>query len=307
LRRRESRDGVEPVSPELVLVDPDLAGRLRGSPGEHAAASGPGVSARTGSRRLRALLVASLAVGAVLSIGAAVPSRDPPAAASQYVEKVTICHHTHSQKHPFVTITVSGNALPAHQRHGDTIGPCSAASTTKKAALHGKSARGKKSEKSKALAKTSTDHSRTGRRQANSSSGHSGSRSGHSTLPGRSGNAPGHSGTPSAQHRSPPSPSGSEPGHSGTAASHSRTAPGRSGTAPGRNATAPGHSGTAPGRSGSAPGHGATPPGHGATPPGQGGTPPGHGATPPGHGGTPPGHGATPPGQGGKPPGHGKK
>jgi hypothetical protein len=39
--------------------------------------------------------------------------------------KVTICHHTHSQKNPFVTITVSQNAVPAHVRnHGDTIGPC---------------------------------------------------------------------------------------------------------------------------------------------------------------------------------------
>jgi hypothetical protein len=81
LTRGESRDGVEPVSPELVLVDPDLAGRLRGSPGEHAAASGPGVSARTGSRRLRAVLVGALAVGAVASIGAAVPSPDRPASA----------------------------------------------------------------------------------------------------------------------------------------------------------------------------------------------------------------------------------
>jgi hypothetical protein len=40
--------------------------------------------------------------------------------------KVTICHHTHSQKNPFVTITVSQNAVAAHVRnHGDTIGPCS--------------------------------------------------------------------------------------------------------------------------------------------------------------------------------------
>jgi hypothetical protein len=38
--------------------------------------------------------------------------------------KVTICHHTRSQKNPFVTITVSQRALPAHLRHGDTIGPC---------------------------------------------------------------------------------------------------------------------------------------------------------------------------------------
>jgi hypothetical protein len=38
--------------------------------------------------------------------------------------KVTICHRTGSRKHPRVTITVSRRALPAHLRHGDTIGPC---------------------------------------------------------------------------------------------------------------------------------------------------------------------------------------
>jgi hypothetical protein len=47
------------------------------------------------------------------------------AEASQYPPgKVTICHHTHSQKNPFVTITVSVHALPAHLRHGDTVGAC---------------------------------------------------------------------------------------------------------------------------------------------------------------------------------------
>src|ERR671936_2482473 len=48
----------------------------------------------------------------------AVSAQYPPA-------KVTICHHTHSQKNPFVTITVSEHALPAHLGHGDTVGACS--------------------------------------------------------------------------------------------------------------------------------------------------------------------------------------
>jgi hypothetical protein len=46
------------------------------------------------------------------------------AAADQYVGKVTICHHTGSPNHPFVTITINRNALKAHLAHGDTIGPC---------------------------------------------------------------------------------------------------------------------------------------------------------------------------------------
>src|SRR5262249_29447849 len=43
--------------------------------------------------------------------------------------KVTICHHTHSRKNPFVTITVSVHALPAHLGHGDTVGACAQGAT----------------------------------------------------------------------------------------------------------------------------------------------------------------------------------
>jgi hypothetical protein len=42
-------------------------------------------------------------------------------ASDQYAGKTTICHRTGSRKHPFVVITVSNNALPAHRRHGDTL------------------------------------------------------------------------------------------------------------------------------------------------------------------------------------------
>ena len=44
--------------------------------------------------------------------------------AAQYQYKITICHHTHSKKHPMVTISVSVRAWPAHQRHHDTLGAC---------------------------------------------------------------------------------------------------------------------------------------------------------------------------------------
>jgi uncharacterized membrane protein YgcG len=43
---------------------------------------------------------------------------------SQYQYKVTICHKTHSRKHPFREITVGSHAAKAHLRHGDTLGPC---------------------------------------------------------------------------------------------------------------------------------------------------------------------------------------
>lgn len=44
--------------------------------------------------------------------------------------KVPICHRTHSAKHPFHTITVSINAVPAHLRHGDVPGACTSTLTS---------------------------------------------------------------------------------------------------------------------------------------------------------------------------------
>jgi hypothetical protein len=45
-------------------------------------------------------------------------------AQDQYGGRVTICHRTGSQNNPTQTITVNENAVPAHLRHGDTMGPC---------------------------------------------------------------------------------------------------------------------------------------------------------------------------------------
>ena len=72
-------------------------------------------------------LVAAFAVAWMASVGAAISPTGVPAATSQYEKKVTICHRTGSKKNPFRTIRVSRNAVKAHLRHGDALGPCGSA------------------------------------------------------------------------------------------------------------------------------------------------------------------------------------
>jgi hypothetical protein len=74
-----------------------------------------------------AALAAAALIGSFALTGFA-GGANPSASAGQYQYgdgKVTICHHAKGKrgtKH--VTIRVSRNALPAHLRHGDTVGAC---------------------------------------------------------------------------------------------------------------------------------------------------------------------------------------
>jgi hypothetical protein len=85
-------------------------------------------------------LMAVTVVSAALLVPLAVYGRTGLAgssSAAQYQYKITICHHTHSARNPGVTISVSVNAWPAHQRHGDTIGACQPPKVTNTAAPTG--------------------------------------------------------------------------------------------------------------------------------------------------------------------------
>jgi hypothetical protein len=76
-----------------------------------------------------AVVIVGLTSLALLAGAGLASTGSSSSAAYQYGKKVTICHHTHSKKHPFVTITVAKAALKAHLKHGDTIGPCSSANS----------------------------------------------------------------------------------------------------------------------------------------------------------------------------------
>ena len=86
-----------------------------------------------------------MAFAALGGVGLAQTSGGP--GGKQYAKKVTICHKGKK------TIRISKKALPAHQRHGDTVGSCASAAAKKaKKAKAAKAAKGKAAKVAKAKA-----------------------------------------------------------------------------------------------------------------------------------------------------------
>jgi hypothetical protein len=78
-------------------------------------------------RRARAIvggLVVAVALAAAGVLGGVGFAKISPTSAQYQYGKITVCHKTHSKKNPWVQITISQNALPAHLRGGDTVGAC---------------------------------------------------------------------------------------------------------------------------------------------------------------------------------------
>ncbi len=89
-------------------------------------------------RSARLALAGALAVGVLTAFAAVagVGVTQNAAGAGEYQygkQKVTLCHHTHSKKHPFVTITVGAPGAAAHLKNhsGDHLGACTAAELAK--------------------------------------------------------------------------------------------------------------------------------------------------------------------------------
>ena len=173
----------------------------------------------TGRARLVSAALVVVAAGVFASVGMAgfgaklvgMSHTTSPTAQQYPAGKVTICHHTHSKKNPFVTITVSQNAVPAHLRnHGDTIGPCSEQAApvvpvvpgqAKKAVKVHKAHKAKHSNKGQLrhASKSKTKHQSThAKSHANNGVGHKSTTAPTTTVHGKSqgkGQAKGHSKT----------------------------------------------------------------------------------------------------------------
>jgi hypothetical protein len=92
--------------------------------------SNPGRFSNQRTRAIVSVSVVALVLGAAGVLGGVGFAKGSVSAAQAQYGKTVMCHKTHSKKNPSVTISVSNSAVPAHLRHGDTIGACVTTTTT---------------------------------------------------------------------------------------------------------------------------------------------------------------------------------
>jgi hypothetical protein len=110
-----------------------------------------------------AVVIVGLTALALLAGAGLASTGSSSSAAYQYGHKVTICHRTHSKKHPFVTISVDQHALKAHLKHGDSVGPCSSPSSV--------ASKAKRAAKAKAAKAARAKHANKGKHHGSAPSG----------------------------------------------------------------------------------------------------------------------------------------
>jgi hypothetical protein len=147
------------------------------------------------SRTILGLVVVALSFGLPVAFAGVSFAQNSSTSAAQYqYGKITICHHTHSKKHPSHTITVSQNAWKAHKKHGDTLGPCPAPELGKaKGDVKGKdNAKGKDEGKGKADDNDKGKTADTGTTAGDKAkTGDAGTTTGDQAKPGNNGNGNG--------------------------------------------------------------------------------------------------------------------
>lgn len=94
-----------------------------------------------------AVMVACMLVAAAALGGVGHAQNVITAAQGAYGKKVQVCHKGKK------TISISKSAWPAHQRHGDTLGPCSSAAAKAAKAKKAKAAKAKAAKAKAAKAK----------------------------------------------------------------------------------------------------------------------------------------------------------
>jgi hypothetical protein len=72
-----------------------------------------------GAAAVSAAVLVPLGVFGPPALAGSVSSKQ--SAASQYQYKITVCHKTHSKKHPWVQISVGSASWTAHKKHGDFL------------------------------------------------------------------------------------------------------------------------------------------------------------------------------------------